>query len=55
MGDEYISAEHLFLAALTLVGADWLVAYDDLRSEPQIVQATVISSEAVEAEVGALA
>jgi len=44
---------HLILAALTLVGVDWLATFDDVRTEPRVIQATIVSAEAVEAEVAA--
>jgi len=44
---------HLILAALTLVGVDWLATFDDVQTEPRVIQATIVSAEAVEAEVAA--
>jgi len=44
---------HLILAAFTLAGVDWLASFDDVRTEPQLVQATIVSAEAVEAKAAA--
>ena len=44
---------HMILAVFTLVGVDWLANFDDVRIEPQIAQATIVSTEAIEAQVAA--
>ena len=42
---------HLILAVLMLVGVDWLVTAEDIHVKPRVVQATIVSSEAVDAQV----
>ncbi len=44
---------HLILAVLTLVGMDWSATFDEVRTKPRVVQATIVSTEAVEAQVAA--
>jgi len=44
---------HLILAVFTLVDVDWLATFDEVRTEPQILQATIVSTEAIEAQIAA--
>jgi len=44
---------HLILAAFTLAGVDWLATFEAVRTEPRVIQATIVSAEAIEAEVAA--
>jgi len=41
---------HLILAVFALVGVDWLVSFDEVRGEPRVIQASVVSAEAIAAK-----
>jgi len=44
---------HLILAVFALVGVDWLVSFDEVRGEPRVIQASVVSAEAIAAKAAA--